>query len=169
MNNAKLLIIGHKRHGKDTVCEILESNHGFKFVSSSDFVGQKAIWPLMKPFYPDYETMFRDRVNHRPLWFNLVSAYCASEPDRTAREMLEDGYDIYCGMRSRREFVAAKEHFDYVVWVDRSKHLEPESSDSMELEAEDSDYIIYNNGSFQELQAEVREFIRFVENDESQQ
>ena len=40
MANPKLLIIGHARHGKDTVAEILRDTHGYDFVSSSGMRGE---------------------------------------------------------------------------------------------------------------------------------
>ena len=45
--------------------------------------------------------------------------------------------------------------FDHVIWVDRSDHLEPEASTSMDLTEADADFTIYNNGTIAELEAEV--------------
>lgn len=40
----KFLILGHARHGKDTVAEILRDEYGFTFTSSSLFCAEKVIW-----------------------------------------------------------------------------------------------------------------------------
>ena len=40
----KFLILGHARHGKDTVAEILRDEYGFAFTSSSLFCAEKVIW-----------------------------------------------------------------------------------------------------------------------------
>jgi hypothetical protein len=34
MTKPKLLVIGHGRHGKDTVCEMLRDHYGYTFESS---------------------------------------------------------------------------------------------------------------------------------------
>jgi len=43
----KLLVLGHARHGKDTVAEILQQEYGFTFTSSSLFCAEKVIWPAV--------------------------------------------------------------------------------------------------------------------------
>jgi len=43
----KLLVLGHARHGKDTVAEILRDRYGFQFMSSSLFCAEKVIWWAM--------------------------------------------------------------------------------------------------------------------------
>ncbi len=44
----KLLVIGHARHGKDTVAEILERDYGFEFTSSSFFCAEKVVWEAVQ-------------------------------------------------------------------------------------------------------------------------
>ena len=41
----KVLVIGHGRHGKDTVAERLQQRYGLSFTSSSLFCAEKVIWP----------------------------------------------------------------------------------------------------------------------------
>ena len=67
-------------------------------------------------------------------------------------------YDIYCGLRNKREFFAMKNTgvFDYCIWVDRSMHLESESKDSMSLEQWMADYTIDNNSGLSELAFNTR-------------
>lgn len=147
----KLLVIGHGRHGKDTVCEILRDYHGFKFISSSKFASKRAVWPNWGQHYEEWvdaEACYEDRANYRASWAREISAYNTPDKSRLATEMIEEGHNIYCGMRKRDELEACKAAglFDYIIWVDRSKHLPPEPEDSMELTREDADLFIDNNG-----------------------
>lgn len=158
----KLLIIGHARHGKDTVCEMLRLKHGYSFRSSSNYANEHVIYPALQPIYKykSLEECYEDRVNHRRSWYNLIRAYNGMDPARLARDIISE-YDIYCGLRHREEFVAAQQEglFDYVVWVDRSKHISDEPSSSMTLTREDADIIIDNNGSLSELETNVDTFV----------
>lgn len=150
----KLLIIGHARHGKDTFAELLRDKLGLAFTSSSHFVGEECIWPMWgKERYPSFEAMFEDRVNNRKLWADLISAYNTPDKTRTARTMLERGYDMYVGMRRMDEFVACNHAklFDYVIWVDASKRLPPESAESNEMVPNLAHLFVDNNGPLETL------------------
>jgi hypothetical protein len=62
LERPRLLILGYARHGKDTVAEMLHRKHGFRFISSSEFVGREIIWEVWgKLHYPTFEAMFEDR------------------------------------------------------------------------------------------------------------
>lgn len=144
----RLLIIGHGRHGKDTVAAIMSNVMQLKFSSSSHFVAEKCIWEMWgKERYSSFEAMFDDRVNYRSTWKDLILAWNTPDRTRTAVTMLSEGNDMYVGMRSRLEFDAnvQNETFDYVIWVDASKRLPPEPADSMELTIDDADIVIDNN------------------------
>lgn len=155
----KLLVIGYARHGKDTVGEMLQSQYGYKFVSSSEFVGREVMWDnwgVAK--YDNFEEMFEDRVNHRVLWMEMISAYNTPDKTKTASTMIERGYDMYVGMRRLDELQAcqAKKVVDHVIWVDRSDVLPPETG-SMDITLENSgaDFVIDNNGSLEDLERNV--------------
>ena len=158
MSKPKLLIIGHGRHGKDTVCEILKHIHGFTFRSSSNFANERVVFPALmyKYWYLTHEQCYQDRANHRREWFDLIRAYNHPDPSRLVRELLEE-YDIYCGLRSRDEFESSRHLFDYVIWVDRSDHLPTEPS--CELNVADADIIIDNNGSLSHLAARIMNMV----------
>lgn len=160
MMRKKLLIIGHSRHGKDTVAEYLRDYFGYNFISSSEYVGRRAVWPKIatekvvplfrcSDYYSSFEECFEDRHNHRKFWADTISAYNTPDKTRTSVEMLEDGYDMYVGMRRRDELEAVKAAgiFDYIIWVDRSELLPDEDLDSMELVPEDADLVVDNNGT----------------------
>lgn len=44
----RLMIMGHGRHGKDTVCELLEEMYGFRWVSSSWKCAEKVIGSILQ-------------------------------------------------------------------------------------------------------------------------
>jgi len=150
----KLMIVGYGRHGKDTVCDIINREYNYTFQSSSMFCAELFIYETLrdKYGYTSIEQCYEDRHNHRSEWYNLISNYNAEDPTRLGKE-LYSRYDIYCGLRNSTEFHGLRNcgEFDYAIWVDRSKHLPPESSDSISIQPWMADYIIDNNGSLQLL------------------
>ena len=157
--NPKLLIIGHGRHGKDTVGEILQDDHGHTFTSSSDFCKEFVRFYLAERGlkYATLDDCYTDRHNYRDTWFKAIQGYNREDPTRIATEMQASGYSLYVGMRSRREYKACMIAgiFDHVIWVDRSEHLPPEPPESMELTKCYADFIIDNNGTLRELRHKI--------------
>lgn len=162
----KLLIIGHGRHGKDTVCEILRDKYGYSFESSSQFCSTLFIYNQLKDKYgyADEEQCYADRHNHRAEWYNAICDYNVPDAATLGREMFE-AYDIYCGLRNKREFFAMQNTgvFDYAIWVDRSDHLPLESKDSMSLEQWMADFTIDNNGTLDDLKFNLNQLMRHLE------
>lgn len=159
MNRPKLLVIGYARHGKDTVGALLAKIYGFRFTSSSWFCAQEVLWDAWGcAVYDSIEEMFEDRMNHRVLWMQMISAYNTPDKTKTARTMIERGFDMYVGMRRLDELMACREAkvFDHVIWVDRSKHMPPEIG-STDLRPEHADYILDNNGDLSDLEWNIRE------------
>lgn len=158
----KLLIIGHGRHGKDTVCEILRDNYGFSFESSSKFCNKLFIYNDLKEKYgyANEEDCYDDRHNHRAEWYDAICDYNVPDAAKLGREIFK-AHDIYCGLRNKREFFAMKNTnvFDFAIWVDRSDHLPLESKDSMSLEHWMADFTIDNNGSLNDLEFNTRQLI----------
>jgi hypothetical protein len=161
----KLLIIGHGRHGKDTVCEMLSNKYAYSFESSSQFCSKLFIFDQLKEKYgyADEEECYADRHNHRAEWYDAICNYNVPDASRLGREIFR-AHDIYCGLRNKREFFAMKNTgvFDYAIWVDRSDHLPPESKDSMSLEQWMADFIIDNNGSLDELTFNVDQLMSYL-------
>lgn len=155
----KLMICGHARHGKDTFCELL----GLKFASSSWVALEKVIWPEMGWMYDSLEECFNDRMNHRAEWHNLITAYNTPDLTRLSRDIFADN-DVYCGIRNREEFYAAKEQglFQFSVWVDASERHPPEDEGSCKLLPSDCDIIISNNGTLDDLKAKADSFKRMI-------
>lgn len=161
----KLLIIGHGRHGKDTVCEILRDKYGYSFESSSQFCSTLFIYNMLKDKYgyANEEQCYNDRHNHRAEWYDAICDYNVPDAARLGREIFR-AHDIYCGLRNKREFFAMQNTgvFDYAIWVDRSLHLPPESKDSMSLEQWMADYTIDNNGSLKELEFNIDQLMNYL-------
>jgi hypothetical protein len=161
----KLLVIGHGRHGKDTVCEILRDRYDYSFESSSRFCSKLFIFNDLKDKYgySDEEECYEDRHNHRAEWYNAICDYNIPDPARLGREIFQ-AHDIYCGLRNKKEFHAMKNTgvFDYAIWVDRSDFLPPESKDSMSLEQWMADFTIDNNGTLDDLCFNVDALMRYI-------
>lgn len=162
----KLLVIGHGRHGKDTVCEILRDKYGYSFESSSRFCSRKFIFNDLKDKYgyDNEEQCYADRHNHRTEWYNCICNYNIPDASRLGREIFQE-YDIYCGLRNKKEFHAMKNTgvFDYAIWVDRSDHLPEEAKTSMSLEQWMADFTIDNNGTLEELQFNIDQLIQYID------
>jgi hypothetical protein len=165
MSLPKLLVIGHGRHGKDTVCEILRDKYGFSFESSSQFCSKLFIFDMLKDKYGYYneEECYADRHSHRAEWYDAICNYNVPDAAKLGQEIFK-AHDIYCGLRNKREFFAMKNTgvFDYAIWVDRSMHLPLESTDSMSLEQWMADYTIDNNGSLQDLEFNTTQLLSFI-------
>ena len=164
----KFLVIGHARHGKDTVCDILKKEYGLQFTSSSMFCAEHVMMPFFKgmtnqfeadgcegqapPYYDSARDCFEDRGSYRQIWYEQIAAF--NTPDKTAlaRAIFQDN-DVYCGLRHSEELAAGKEAglFDAIIWVDRSSVLPPESADSCSVTMADADWCIDNNGTLEDL------------------
>ena len=162
----KLLVIGHGRHGKDTVCEILGDKYGYTFESSSKVCSKLFIYDQLKDKYgyDNEEQCYADRHNHRTEWYDAICDYNVPDAARLGREMFA-AYDIYCGLRNKKEFHAMKNAgvFDYAIWVDRGDHLPPESKNSMSLEQWMADYTIDNNGTLADLEFNLHSLISNID------
>tara|TARA_R110000851_G_scaffold9194_1_gene34453 strand:- start:91 stop:642 length:552 start_codon:yes stop_codon:yes gene_type:complete len=157
-----LLVMGHGRHGKDTVCEILRDEFDYSFKSSSKFCSELFIFDKLKDKYgyDNEDECYADRHDHRAEWYDAICDYNVPDAARLGRDIFEK-HGIYCGLRSKREFFAMKNTrvFDYSIWVDRSEHLPLEPKTSMSVEQWMSDFTIDNNGSIEDLKFNVRQFI----------
>lgn len=151
----KLMILGYARHGKDTAAEILRDNLGLKIVSSSFAAAEKVMVPYFRSIgieYANLDECYADRVNHRAEWYNQIMAYNTPDKAKLAREIYSES-DVYVGIRSEEEFNAVRNEglFNYSIWVDRSKHVAPESAASNTITQKSADYTIDNNGTLEQL------------------
>lgn len=162
----RLLVVGHGRHGKDTVCEYLRDAYGLPFFSSSEAVGA-AILPILEAAgyqYRNFSEAFHDRHNHRAAWYHAIALYNSMDATRLARSIFEAGAQVYCGMRRKSELDACLEAglFDLVIWVDASERVPPEDSSSIDITADDADVVIRNNGKPGELYARLDRLMRVI-------
>lgn len=154
----KLLIIGHARHGKDSLAELLEKDFNLKFKSSSQAAADIFIFDELKDKY-GYETpeqCFEDRVNHRAEWYEMICDYNKEDRARLAKGILTLT-DCYVGMRDRHEITECIKQglFDLIIWVDASERLPLESPDSFNIDKSCADIIIDNNGTYEEFKEKV--------------
>jgi|ERR1035437_649053 dephospho-CoA kinase len=154
----KLLFLGHKRHGKDTMAEILNQNFGLKYISSSQAAADIFIYNELKVkySYKSPEECFEDRVNHRAEWYELICWYNKEDKAKLAKQILTNS-QCYVGMRDREEITECikQELFDLIIWVDASERLPLESPDSFNIDKSCADIIIDNNGTFDEFKTRV--------------
>jgi len=145
---------------------MLRDEYGYTFESSSQFCSKLFIYNDLKDKYgyANEEECYADRHNHRAEWYNAICDYNVPDAATLGREMF-DAYDIYCGLRNKREFFAMQNTgvFDYCIWVDRSDHLPSEPKDSMSLEQWMADYTIDNNSDLMELGFNVRKLMNHLE------
>lgn len=159
----KILVLGHARHGKDTVAELLRDRHGFSFTSSSLFCAEHVVYPSLKATYDSAEECFEDRNNHRAVWYNIISSYLADDPALLGRNIFAE-HDIYVGVRSDDEYTAIMTEglADFVVWVDASNRLPDEDESSFTLTDIRADFIIDNNGDESDLTVQVDKLAQHI-------
>lgn len=160
----RLVITGHGRHGKDTVSEMLRDRYGFTFISSSEFAADRVVFPQFKDRYKNVEECFQSRHEHRQEWYDAITAYNTPDRARLGRELFER-YSIYCGIRNRQELdaIIAERLCDCVVWVDASERVPLEPTTSITVGPDQADYVILNNGTLEQLEAEVDVFVRWLD------
>ena len=161
MKNNKLptlLLVGHARHGKDSMAEILEEHFELKFKSSSQAAAEIFIYDALKEKYgySTPEECFEDRVNHRSEWYELICDYNIEDKAKLAKGIL-NYTDCYVGMRDSREIKECIKQnlFDLIIWVDASDRLPQEDKSSFNIDKSDADIIIENNGTYDEFKDKV--------------
>lgn len=158
-----LLIIGHGRHGKDTLAEIWDKHYGLRYTASSMMCARIFIFDALKDKY-GYETLeecFEDRVNHRDEWKKMICDYNTPDKSKLSKEILRTN-DCYVGLRDREEVDAAKAAnlFKLIIWVDASERLPPEPTCG--VTKDDADVIIDNNCTLEEFEDRAVRLGRFV-------
>lgn len=155
----RILIIGHARHGKDTVAEILRDDFGYSFVSSSWFCAERVVRPYLASHgveYADVKACYDDRANHRDLWHRAIAEYNTPDLTRLGRQIWTYN-NIYVGLRSAKEWAALRHRncYDVAIWVDRSQHQPEEPITSSQMRRWMADYSLDNNGTLEELSRRV--------------
>lgn len=161
----KIMIIGHARHGKDTVAHMLCAIFGLDFTTSSQFCAEKVVRPYMAGlgiYYKDGGDCYKDRANNRSVWFKAIAAYNTPDATKLTRAILSN-HDVYCGIRNKDELLAVQnfpwndfKNIKYI-WVDALMRIEPEPETSMTITKDMCNYVIDNNFDLDHLWFEVRE------------
>jgi hypothetical protein len=159
LSEIKILIIGHSRHGKDTVAEILRDTVGLSFESSSLAACELFIFDTLKNTYGyiNSDDCFNDRHNHRVEWHELIADFNKEDKTRLARYILSSS-NTYVGMRATLEVQACIDAglFNVIIWVDANKRLPRESKDSNKVTEKFATYVIDNNGTEADLHRNTR-------------
>lgn len=155
----RLLIIGHGRHGKDTLAEIFARDYGMTFKASSMAASEIFIYDVLKDTY-GYRTpeeCFADRGNHRKEWYDLICLYNEHDKAKLAKSIMTTS-NCYVGMRDKLEIDECLRQgvFDLVIWVDASSRLPKEPKDSFNITTKSADILISNNGTFEEFEIKAR-------------
>jgi hypothetical protein len=154
----KLLIIGHGRHGKDTVAAMLKEEFRLTHLASSEASSTIFVFDALKEKYgyTTVEDCFNDRANHRAEWYDLICEYNADDQARLAKDIVKRA-NVYVGMRSQAELDACIEQgvFDAIIGVvDPRKPFEDKASMSIAVEKY-ADLTIYNDGTLDDLRKNV--------------
>ena len=161
----KLLIIGHGRHGKDTMAELLERDYGMTFKASSMAASEIFIYEELKEKYDyvDPADCFHDRSNHRAEWYDMICDYNKDDRARLAKEILSNS-DCYVGMRDLEEIDECMKQgvFDLIVWVDASERLPEEGKDSFNVPKSRAHVVLYNNDTLESFEEKVKAFGKTV-------
>lgn len=156
----RLLIVGHKNHGKDTVAEMMQDIYGFTFESSSVAAARIFLYEKLKVKYGygSFMECFKDRDNHRPEWYNEIENYNREDKARLAKDILATS-NIYVGMRSEIEIdeCLRQNLFDLIIGIyDPRKPLEDERSFKINL-WQKAHIVIPNAEGLKELQYRIHE------------
>ena len=164
MKQIKILICAEGRHGKDTLCEILNEKYGLSFASSSYTAAEEFIFDKMKDShgYKTVQECFDDRHtgDNRRIWYELISEFNKDDKARLAKIILSKN-DIYCGLRSKEELdeCIRQNLFDLTFWVDATKRLgHTEDKSSITITKEDCLYVLDNNSDLANLERQA-EFV----------
>ncbi len=159
----KFFILGHGRHGKDTVAEILRDHYGILFESSSMLCAEHVVRPWLKEkglVYESLEKCYADRANHRIEWYNAIKDFNTPDLSRVSRTIFSD-YDMYVGIRDRDEFLTSAHLADLSIWVDAFERI-PQTDPTCKVLRTDADIIIDNNTSMEDLEKRVRRLFDFI-------
>lgn len=161
----KILIIGHARHGKDTIAEFIRDLFGLNFESSSVAASRIFLFDKLKELYgyQSFEECFIDRVNHRAEWYDLIVEYNKDDKARLAKEILKAS-QMYVGMRDHKEIQECKKQgiFNLILGVYNPRvELEPKSSFNIDIWKE-ADLVIPNAGTLKDLMFKVKKLEKII-------
>lgn len=156
----KLFVCGHGRHGKDAFAGFLADAAGVDFQSSSLMCA-----PVVRKFmaergitYSSDLACFESRHSFRPYWREAIDEYNKDEPARLAALIFSQA-DIYVGIRSLREYQAARDMADLSIWVERP-HFPAEKT--CDIRSTHCDIIVRNDGTLEELKEKAERLAKWT-------
>lgn len=158
IEDMKILILGHMRHGKTTVAEMMLEEYGLTFKDSSMACAEIFIYDELKEKYnySSFEQCYEDRKQHRDEWFKMICDYNYPDKARLGKEILSRA-DMYVGMRSNEELQECKKQgiFNLIIGVYRPLFPEePMSSFDIDIWKE-CDIVIPNGSDKNELRNRI--------------
>ena len=160
MSKHRLLVIGHGRHGKSSVCDWINHEFGLSYTESSKFCIAR-LYPAVADLYPNWRAAYEDRHSsddNRKMWEHLIAAYNLRPGPSLAEQIYKD-FDIYCGLRRADEFLRDRALFDIVIYVDASErvnYVDP----TFGISKMEADYVVDNNGLEGAYREGLREFLQ---------
>jgi len=156
----KILILGDARHGKDTVADLISKHTGLTSLASSVAALNIFLYDLLREkyglTYGSVMEAFKDRVNHREIYYNEICEYNKEDKTRLVKE-IQKVADIYTGLRNAEEVEQAIEEglFDLIIGVNNPRiPKEPISSNTASAEKY-SHLMIENDGTLLDLEEKI--------------
>jgi len=157
----KIILCGHKHHGKSTVGKAIEAEFGLRCFSSSH-VARYQVYDNSKVLQRKYQTAdhaWQEKDNDRAEWYKQIQRL--NTPDKTyLAELLFDmpHAAIYDGMRCITELEACRDKWYelLVIWVWNPFNKVSESSESNTIQPWHCDFILPNAGNLPQLCNDVR-------------
>lgn len=117
---ARILIVGHGRHGKDTLAGLINLHLNHRFRGSSQVAATEVIYPLMSNFYSTPDEAFNLRHDNRELWTALIRDFNRGDKARLAKIVCDGGFG-YTGLREWEEVKECFRQgiFTHVIWIER--------------------------------------------------
>lgn len=160
----KIVIIGHKNHGKGTFAHILRE-FGLTCMGTSQFATPFMLERLKdKVAYSTPAECYADRDRFRPEWYEGLREYNTPNPCQLIEDILAHN-DAAEGLRHIDEYkpLRASGKVDLFIGIDASKRLPLESPKSMSLDVfKHADVILSNNDSQEQFEERARRFLTFL-------
>lgn len=156
----KIMVLGHKDHGKTTVAEMLHNKFGFTYRDSTNRVLEITRHYIQAGHakgynwvsFADQLTGNKDSVRH--ILKEALSAYTKTAPAKLIKEQYKL-CDVYAGLRSDLEYQAAKNVIDFTFWVQDPR--KEENDPTMDIVFDPNTMIhINNNGSLLQLEHNLK-------------
>ena len=154
----KIMVLGHKDHGKTTVAEMLHSRFGFRFTDTTKGVVELTKAFIRKnpqPGIPEFECLYgSNKDSVRAVMVKALADYNQKNPSRFIKEQYKV-CDVYAGCRSSTEYEAAKDIIDFTFWVQDPR--KEENDPTMDIVFDPNTMIhINNNGSLLQLECNLK-------------